>query len=55
LEEEDPRAAQVVMLRFFGGLSEDDTGRALGISPRTVRREWVYAKAWLYRALEAKD
>jgi RNA polymerase sigma factor (TIGR02999 family) len=55
LEEEDPRAAQVVMLQFFGGLSEDDTGRALGISPRTVRREWVYAKAWLYRALEAKD
>ncbi len=55
LEGEDPRAAQVVMLRYFGGLSEEDTGRALEISPRTVRREWVYAKAWLYRALAEKD
>ncbi len=55
LEGEDPRAAQVVVLRYFGGLSEEDTGRALEISPRTVRREWVYAKAWLYRALAEKD
>ena len=51
LEREDPRAVQVVMLRFFAGLDEKDTARALEISQRTVRRDWVYAKAWLYQAI----
>lgn len=47
LEKEDARAAQVVMLRYFAGLSVEDTARALEIAPRTVRRDWTYAKAWL--------
>ncbi len=51
IEEQDPRAAQVVMLRFYAGLSVEDTAKALDISPRTVRRDWTYAKAWLYEAL----
>ncbi len=55
LEQEDPRVAQVVMLRFFAGLSVEDTARALGTSPRTVRRDWSYAKAWLYEALEPEE
>lgn len=47
----DARQARVVELRFFGGLSEKETGDALGISQRTVAREWVTAKGWLYREL----
>lgn len=51
LEAEDPDAARVVNLRFFAGLDVRETARALGISERTVAREWEYARAWLHRAL----
>ncbi len=51
LEGADPRAASVVRLRFFAGLSVEGTAAALGLSDRTVRREWEYARAWLYHAL----
>ncbi|MBP6772992.1 MAG: sigma-70 family RNA polymerase sigma factor [Gemmatimonadaceae bacterium] len=47
----DPRQAQVVELRFFAGLTIEDTAEALGISPATVKREWTVAKAWLRREL----
>jgi len=50
---EDPRKARVVELRFFGGLSVDETADALGVSPRTVHNDWAFARAWLYRALAA--
>ncbi len=46
-----PRLAQVVECRFFAGYSEDETALALGITDRTVRRDWVKARAWLYREL----
>ena len=49
-----PQGAQVVELRFFGGLTEPETAMALGISERTVRREWKTARAWL-RAELAED
>ena len=52
LGERDPRMAEIVNLRFFSGLSEKETAQVLGLSDRTVRREWVLAKAWLSRALE---
>lgn len=42
-----PRQAKVVELRYFGGLTEDEIATALDISPRTVRRDWEFAKAWL--------
>ena len=48
---EDPRKAQVVELRFFGGLSVEETAEALGISVRTVHTDWALARAWLYRTL----
>lgn len=51
LESHDPRAAQVVRLRFYAGLSVDDTAAALGMSERSVKREWSFARAWLYRQL----
>ena len=47
----DARLAQVVECRFFGGLTEDETAEALGVSRRTVAGDWVVAKGWLYRAL----
>ena len=48
---EMPRLAEVVECRFFGGYSEDDTARVLGVSVRTVQRDWLKARAWLYREL----
>jgi RNA polymerase sigma factor (TIGR02999 family) len=53
LASEDPRKAQVVELRFFGGLSVEETAEALGISVRTVHTDWALARAWLYRTLTA--
>jgi RNA polymerase sigma factor (TIGR02999 family) len=47
----DPRRAQVVELRFFGGLTVDETGHVLDISPQTVMRDWRLARAWLAREL----
>ena len=47
----DERKGRIVELRFFGGLSAEETAEALKISPRTVMREWSMAKAWLYRAM----
>jgi len=44
----DPQQSRIVELRFFGGLSIDETARVLGISPATVKRDWATAKAWLY-------
>ncbi len=54
LEEEDPQAAEVVRLRFFAGLSVEQTAKALKLSPRTVAREWAYARAWLFRVLQGE-
>ena len=48
----DERIAQVVECRFFGGLSEEETAAAVGVTARTVRRDWVKAKNWLRRELE---
>ena len=51
LTEMNPRFTRVVELRYFCGLSEDETALALDVSPRTVRRDWTTAKAWLYGEL----
>ena len=47
----DPRKSKVVELRFFGGLSVEETAEALSVSPLTVKRDWSMAKAWLYNSL----
>ena len=47
----DPRQGRIVELRCFGGLTADETAEVLAISPRTVRREWTMAKAWLHRQM----
>jgi len=51
LAAEDPRQGQVVELRYFGGLSVEETAEVLGVSPQTVMRDWSAAKLWLVRAL----
>jgi RNA polymerase sigma factor (TIGR02999 family) len=52
LEEKDARAAEVVRLRYFAGLSIDQTAQAMDLSPRTVKREWEFARAWLLKSLK---
>lgn len=51
LESVDPRSAQVVTLRYYLGLTDQEISQALGITDRTVRRDWAFAKLWLQRAL----
>ena len=55
LEQLAPRQAEIVMLRYFGGLSVDETALAIDVSPRTVDYEWRLARAWLHRELERGD
>ena len=51
----DERKGKIVELRFFGGLSIEETAELLGVSPGTVMRDWTLAKAWLRRAMTAND
>jgi len=51
----DPRKSQIVELRYFGGLTIEETAEFLKLSQRTVEREWTMAKAWLYRALSGEE
>lgn len=55
LAAQDPRKSQIVELRYFGGLTAEETADFLKLSLRTVEREWNMAKAWLYRALSEKQ
>jgi RNA polymerase sigma factor (TIGR02999 family) len=50
-----PQAAELVKLRFFAGLSVEDASRVVGVSSRTARRTWNYARAWLRREMDAGD
>jgi len=54
LKEIDARQAQVVECRFFGGMTEEETATALGISVRTAKRDWAKAKSWLHREIAAE-
>lgn len=51
LAQENGRQAKIVELRYFGGMTVEEVGQVLSISPRTVKREWMVAKAWLYQQL----
>ena len=55
LAELNPRLSQVVEYRFFGGMTEEETAEALGVTDRTVRRDWIKAKAWLSRELQDSE
>lgn len=54
LEQEDPEEARVVVLKFFGGLTNQEVAGVLGTSKRTVDRQWAAAKVWLYRLIREK-
>jgi len=51
LETEDPERARVVVLKFFGGFTNDEVARSLGVTERTIERHWAFAKAWLYQCI----
>ena len=53
LEREDPAAAQLVKLRFFTGLTNEEAGAILGVTDRTAKRYWTFARAWLFQELRA--
>lgn len=55
LAELDPRKSRIVEMRFFGGLSLEETAEALGVSVGTVRRDWTLARVWLFRELQQRD
>lgn len=55
LELAAPRQAEIVLLRYFAGLSVDETARVLGVAPRTVDNEWRLARAWLHRELTTRS
>ncbi|HEY4369321.1 MAG TPA: sigma-70 family RNA polymerase sigma factor [Steroidobacteraceae bacterium] len=55
LEQLDPTQGRIVELRFFGGLTIEETGRVIELSPATVKREWALARAWLHRELAAEE
>jgi RNA polymerase sigma factor (TIGR02999 family) len=52
LEEIDPQQSRIVELRYFGGLTIEETAEAMSLSPATVKREWAMARAWLYQQLQ---
>jgi RNA polymerase sigma factor (TIGR02999 family) len=52
LAERDPQGAKLIQLRFFGGLSNAEAGKMLGLPERTAKRTWAYARAWLYEELK---
>jgi RNA polymerase sigma factor (TIGR02999 family) len=54
LAEEDARLSEIVNLRFFAGMSIEDTARAMDLSPATVKRDWVFARAWLVEQMQNK-
>jgi RNA polymerase sigma factor (TIGR02999 family) len=55
LESKDPAKAQVVLLKFFGGLTNAEAAETLGITERSVERQWAFAKVWLLRAMRPSD
>ncbi len=55
LEKLDPQQGKIVELRFFSGLSIEDTANVLGISPATVKRDWAAARAWLFREIGSRQ
>jgi RNA polymerase sigma-70 factor (ECF subfamily) len=55
LEALDPEQGRIVELRFFGGLTVEETAAVVGVSPATVKREWALAKGWLYRELTGES
>ncbi len=54
LQQSDPRAAEIVRLRFYAGLEIEEVAKVLEVSPRTIKRDWTYARAWLLEDLQRR-
>ncbi len=54
LQAQDPEKARVVVLKFFGGLTNQEVAESLGVTERTIERHWAYAKAWLFQSIRAQ-
>ena len=55
LKAEDPEHARVVVMKFFGGLTNQEVAESLGVTERTVERQWAYAKAWIFTCIRAQS
>jgi RNA polymerase sigma factor (TIGR02999 family) len=55
LEKEDPQRARVVVMKFFGGLTNQEVAKILGVAERTIERQWAFAKAWLYQDIRENE
>jgi len=55
LELEDPARAKIVVMKFFGGLTNHEVANALGVTERTIERQWAYAKAWLFQNIREQS
>lgn len=53
LKAEDPEKARLVVLKFFGGMTNQEVAESMGVTERTVERQWAYAKAWLFQKIQA--
>src|SRR5262245_48618925 len=53
LQAEDPEKAKIVVMKFFGGLTNQQVSESIGVTERTVERQWAYAKAWLFQTIRA--
>ena len=51
---EDPEKARIVVLKFFGGLTNQEAAENLGVTERTVERQWAYARVWLFKSIQAQ-
>jgi RNA polymerase sigma factor (TIGR02999 family) len=55
LQAQDPEKARVVVLKFFGGLTNQEVAASMGVTERTVERHWAYAKAWMFQSIRAQS
>jgi RNA polymerase sigma factor (TIGR02999 family) len=53
LQTEDPQKARIVVMKFFGGLTNQEVAQAMGVTERTVERQWAFAKAWMFQTIKS--
>jgi RNA polymerase sigma factor (TIGR02999 family) len=54
LQAEDPEKARIVVMKFFGGLTNQEVAEAMGVNERTIERQWAFAKAWMYETIKSQ-